>query len=72
MLHSITGSNVDTPCSRVSRKARPLDNSKQIPYPYNVAVEAIAESALVTWIGLIIYGISSLAPEGRFTVSLWP
>lgn len=34
---------------------------------YSVVVEAIVESALVTWIGLLLYEISSLAPTGHIT-----
>lgn len=39
------------------------------PRPYNIAIEAIAESSMITWIGLVVYGISSVAPQGRITVS---
>ncbi|KAI0093962.1 hypothetical protein BDY19DRAFT_288825 [Irpex rosettiformis] len=31
---------------------------------YNTVVAAVVESALVTWIGLLLYGISTLAPTG--------
>lgn len=36
---------------------------------YKAVLEAIAESALVTWVGLAVYGISAVAPQGRVTVS---
>lgn len=36
--------------------------------PYQLIIEAVIESALVTWIGLLLYEISSLAPEGHYTV----
>lgn len=36
--------------------------------PYGVVVEAIIESALVTWVGLLFYEVASLAPEGGYTV----
>lgn len=32
------------------------------------ALEAVVESALVTWLGLLLYEISSLAPTGGITV----
>jgi hypothetical protein len=35
---------------------------------YNVVLRAMIESALVTWVGLLIYEISSLAPAGHVTV----
>ncbi|KAI0346490.1 hypothetical protein BDW22DRAFT_764788 [Trametopsis cervina] len=39
-------------------------------FPYNLLMEAIIESALVTWVGLLLYEISSTAPtHGRITVS---
>lgn len=37
-------------------------------YPYSVVLEAILESSLITWIGLLLFGICSLAPQGRITV----
>jgi hypothetical protein len=35
---------------------------------YNNALRAVIESALVTWIGILIYEITSLAPKGHITV----
>jgi hypothetical protein len=35
--------------------------------PYAIVVKAIVESGLVTWIGLLVYEISSLAPAGHVT-----
>ncbi|KAI0342523.1 hypothetical protein BDW22DRAFT_207940 [Trametopsis cervina] len=40
-------------------------------FPYNLLMEAIIESALVTWVGLLLYEISSTAPtHGRITTDL--
>ncbi|GJE90844.1 hypothetical protein PsYK624_069880 [Phanerochaete sordida] len=36
---------------------------------YNVIVEAIVESALVTWFGLLFYEIASFAPTGHITTA---
>lgn len=36
---------------------------------HNTALLAVVESALVTWIGLLMYGIASIAPTGGVTVS---
>lgn len=37
--------------------------------PYSeVALRAIIESSLITWIGLLMYEITSVAPAGRITV----
>ena len=33
-----------------------------------VVMEAIVESAFVTWVGLLLYEISTLAPTGHITV----
>lgn len=35
---------------------------------YRVALEAIIESALVTWFGLLFYVISASAPTGHYLV----
>lgn len=47
--------------------------SEQIPRVRNVhyatLIAAIVESGLVTWIGLLLYGITSVAPTGHITVS---
>jgi hypothetical protein len=37
---------------------------------YNNALRAVIESALVTWIGILIYEITSLAPKGHITTDL--
>lgn len=37
--------------------------------PYGLIVEAVIESAMSTWFGLLLYEIASLAPEGHYTVS---
>ncbi len=41
-----------------------LDSSQK----YDNALHAVIESALVTWIGILIYEITSLAPMGHITV----
>lgn len=47
--------------------------SEQVPRVRNVhyatLIAAIVESGLVTWIGLLLYGITSVAPTGHITVS---
>ncbi|KAI0763678.1 hypothetical protein BC629DRAFT_971410 [Irpex lacteus] len=47
-------------------------NSAARPYSsgyYATAVAAIIESALITWVGLLLYGIASLAPTGAITTA---
>ena len=39
---------------------------------YGTVVEAIVESAFVTWIGLLLYEICLFAPTGHITVRLYP
>lgn len=53
---------------QVSRRADYATTNLVAHYRHNVIVEAIVESALVNWIGLVLYGITSLAPQGRITV----
>ncbi|GJE86380.1 hypothetical protein PsYK624_024600 [Phanerochaete sordida] len=38
--------------------------------PYAKIIEATVESALVTWFGLVFYGIATVAPQGRVTTNL--
>ncbi|KAI0818939.1 hypothetical protein BC629DRAFT_687834 [Irpex lacteus] len=45
--------------------AKPYSGSR-----YNTALAAVTESAFVTWIGLLLYEIASLAPTGHIT-SAW-
>jgi hypothetical protein len=35
---------------------------------YDNAFRAVIESALVTWVGILIYEITALAPTGHITV----
>ncbi|KAI0690053.1 hypothetical protein BC835DRAFT_1418064 [Cytidiella melzeri] len=54
----------------VSRKAN--RNNAAAPYGesrYNTVLVAITESALVTWIGLLLYEVASLAPTGHITTA---
>ncbi|KAH8093088.1 hypothetical protein BXZ70DRAFT_438890 [Cristinia sonorae] len=37
---------------------------------YDTVLRAVIESAMVTWIGLLIYEVASLAPEGHVTTNL--
>ncbi|KAI0086342.1 hypothetical protein BDY19DRAFT_995948 [Irpex rosettiformis] len=37
---------------------------------YNTALAAVTESALVTWVGLLLYEIAAIAPTGHIT-SVW-
>lgn len=53
-----------------SRKADRLKIAH--PYrgnPYHMALAAVVESALVIWIGLLLYEVAELAPTGYVTVS---
>lgn len=56
----------------VTRCAGQYNAVKSHNKPYAVLLEAIIESALVTWISLLLYGISCLAPQGHITVSFIP
>lgn len=35
---------------------------------YSTVIAAIVESALVTWVGLLLYGVATVAPQGHITV----
>ena len=45
-----------------------LETSGKRRSQYSVIAEAFVESGLVTWVGLLMYEISSLAPTGGITV----
>lgn len=45
-------------------------DSPNVPSVYSTAFEAIIESALITWIGLLLYEITSFAPTGHITTKL--
>lgn len=47
-----------------SEKVSGMDRSQ-----YSTLIAAIVESALVTWLGLLVYGIATVAPQGHITVS---
>ena len=53
----------------VSRKARISGVITPYGTRYTTVLVAIAESALVTWVALLVYEIASLAPTGHITVS---
>lgn len=36
---------------------------------YSTLVAAIVESGFVTWVGLLLYGVASIAPTGHITVN---
>ncbi|GJE86385.1 hypothetical protein PsYK624_024650 [Phanerochaete sordida] len=58
---------------RIITQSRPTREQKRLGLrgaPYAVVVEAIVESALVTWVGLLLYGISTVAPAGHITTDL--
>lgn len=58
---------------RIIHQSRPTREQKRLGLrgaPYATVVEAIVESALVTWIGLLLYGISTVAPTGHITTEL--
>ena len=52
----------------IRRSTRSLDAKKAESCPHGVVLEAIVESAAITWIGLFLFGVTSLAPQGRITV----
>ena len=52
----------------IRRSSRSFDAKKAESYPHGVVLEAIVESAAITWIGLFLFGVTSLAPQGRITV----
>ena len=35
--------------------------------PYSLIIEAVVESALVTWFGVLFYEVTSIAPQGQYT-----
>lgn len=47
-----------------SEKVSGMDRSQ-----YSTLIASIVESALVTWLGLLVYGIATVAPQGHITVS---
>ena len=55
--------------SRVARSSKAMSYTHK-KMPYASAVEAVVESALVTWIGLLFYEVTALAPEGHYTVCI--
>lgn len=63
------GSHVSAHSSRVAQSSKAMSYAPK-KMPYASAVEAIIESALVTWIGLLFYEVTALAPEGHYTVNL--
>ena len=52
----------------VSRKVNCENVIKPRATPYSALMEAVIESALVTWIGLLLYGVATVAPKGHITV----
>ncbi|KIP05618.1 hypothetical protein PHLGIDRAFT_119653 [Phlebiopsis gigantea 11061_1 CR5-6] len=51
----------------ISRRVQQVNMAQQHGKPYNILVEAVIESALVTWVGLLVFEISSVAPEGHLS-----
>lgn len=47
-----------------------MDGAIYIYQGYLTALEAIVESALVTWVGLLLYEIATFAPTGGITVGI--
>jgi hypothetical protein len=43
-------------------------NGRKNSRKYATALRAVVESALVTWIGILLFEIASLAPSGHVTV----
>ncbi|OBZ79568.1 hypothetical protein A0H81_00264 [Grifola frondosa] len=53
-----------------ARTMRRTDVSSFVGPTYGMVLHAVIESAMVTWIGLLVYEISSLAPTGHITTEL--
>ena len=53
---------------RISRSFEAPKAHPSVKYPYGVVLEATIESALITWLGLVLFGITCLAPQGKITV----
>ena len=68
-LESCSISHDSVSLSRVAHSSRAMSYSHK-KMPYASAIEAIVESALVTWIGLLFYEVTALAPEGHYTVCI--
>jgi len=45
-----------------------MSTSRDTTRKYNTAIRAMIESAFVTWFGILILEITSLAPTGHVTV----
>lgn len=43
-------------------------NGREDSRKYATALRAVIESAFMTWIGILLFEIASLAPSGRITV----
>ena len=56
--------------SAVAYEAHPHRMDGVVYQYYSRALEAVVESALVTWVGLLLYEIETFAPTGGITVSL--
>ncbi len=54
--------------SDFSHISRSTNKQTALKRPYTVAIEAVVESALVTWVGLLLFEIASFAPNGHITV----
>lgn len=52
----------------VTRKVRKHKLGKLANSPSAVLLRAVIESALVSWVGLLLDEVTSLAPQGRITV----
>ncbi|GJE86368.1 hypothetical protein PsYK624_024480 [Phanerochaete sordida] len=55
---------------RIAYLARAAPARRTGGVPCATVVEASVESALVTWVGLVFYGVATVAPEGRVTTNL--
>jgi hypothetical protein len=54
----------------VQRKADRHSVSETRNEESSLILRCIVESALVTWMGLLLYGVGMVAPHGHVTVSL--
>lgn len=55
-------------CSYITKTTTADVFSNKKARQYSTILEAIIESALFTWMGLILYGVTNVAPEGHITV----
>lgn len=66
-VHTVLTGSIIARIIYSTRKARHESIVRPRIGPHSVLLEAIVESALVSWVGLLLYGITAVAPEGHIT-----